>query len=99
MDWIGNNYRYETYSLFKDLTIIGATGAIVDAIEIEGGTYYNTPHSQSATYPVMLSLIELKNVVIDGVTYIVNGKDVPAPPAWRIYYTFADFAKFAKVVG
>jgi len=36
--------------------------------------------------------------VVDGVTYVVNGKDIPAPPAWRIYYTFADFAKFAKVV-
>lgn len=73
VDWIGNNYHYETYSLFKDLTIIGASGAIVDAIKIEGGTYYNTEHSQSATYPVMLSLIELKDVVIDGVTFTGNG--------------------------
>ena len=73
IDWIGNNYRYETYSLFKDLTIVGALGAIVDNIKIEGGTYYNTEHSQNATYPVMLSLIELKNVVIDGVTFTGNG--------------------------
>lgn len=77
VDWQGNNYRYETYSLFKDLTIIGASGAIVDAIEIEGGTYYNTEHSQSATYPVMLSLIELKGVVIDGVTFTGNGGHDP----------------------
>ena len=73
IDWIGNNYRYETYSLFEDLTIVGAPGAIVDVIKIEGGTYYNTAHSQSDTYPVMLSLIELKNVVIDGVTFTGNG--------------------------
>ena len=73
VDWIGNNYHYETYSLFEDLTIIGAPGAIVDVIKIEGGTYYNSAHSQSDTYPVMLSLIELKNVVIDGVTFTGNG--------------------------
>ncbi|MBQ4108392.1 MAG: hypothetical protein IJC80_03205, partial [Clostridia bacterium] len=51
VDWVGNNYGYETYSLFKDITIIGAEGATVDAIEIEGGTYYNTEHSQADTYP------------------------------------------------
>ena len=73
VDWVGNNYRYETYSCFENLTIIGAPGAVVDAIKIEGGTYYNTQHSQSATYPVMLSLIELKNVVIDGVTFSGKG--------------------------
>ena len=73
VDWIGNNYGYESYSCFENLTIIGAEGATVDAIVIEGGTYYNTPHSQSATYPVMLSLIELKNVVIQGVTFTGNG--------------------------
>lgn len=73
VDWQGNNYHYETYSLFEEVTIIGAPGAIVDAIEIEGGTYYNTEHSQLDTYPVMLSLIELKNVVIDGVTFTGNG--------------------------
>ena len=73
VDWLGNNYRYETYSLFEDLTILGAEGATVDAIKIEGGTYYNTAHSQSQLYPVMLSLIELKNVVIDGVTFTGKG--------------------------
>ena len=73
VDWIGNNYRYETYSLFENLTIVGAEGATVDAIKIEGGTYYNTAHSQSDLYPIMLSLIELKNVVIDGVTFTGKG--------------------------
>ena len=73
VDWIGNNYRFETYSLFENLTIVGAEGATVDAIKIEGGTYYNTDHSQKETYPVMLSLIELKNVVIDGVTFTGKG--------------------------
>ena len=73
VDWVGNNYGYETYSLFKDITIIGAEGATVDAIEIEGGTYYNTEHSQADTYPVMLSLIELNNVIIDGVTFTGKG--------------------------
>ncbi|MBR5819188.1 MAG: hypothetical protein IKY50_04200, partial [Alistipes sp.] len=73
VDWIGNNYRYETYTLFENLTIVGAEGATVDAIEIEGGTYYNTAHSQSDKYPVMLSLIELKNVVFDGVTFTGKG--------------------------
>ena len=73
VDWIGNNYGWETYTCFENLTIIGASGATVDAIEIEGGTYYHTAHSQSATYPVMLSLVELKNVVIDGVTFTGNG--------------------------
>ena len=73
IDWQGNNYVWETYSLFEDITILGTTGAVVDAIEIEGGTYYNTEHSQAATYPVMLSLVELKNVVIDGVTFTGNG--------------------------
>ena len=73
VDWVGNNYRYETYSLFEDLTILGAEGATIDAIEIEGGTYYNTEHSQSETYPIMLSLIELKNVLIKGVTFTGNG--------------------------
>ena len=73
VDWIGNNYGFESYSCFENLTIIGAEGATVDAIVIEGGTYYHTAHSQSATYPVMLSLIELKNVVIDGVTFTGNG--------------------------
>ena len=73
VDWVGNNYRYETYSLYENLTILGAAGATVDAIKIEGGTYYNTEHSQSATYPIMLSLVELKNVVIDGVTFTGNG--------------------------
>ena len=73
VDWLGNNYRYETYSLFENLTILGAEGATVDAIKIEGGTYYNTAHSQSQLYPVMLSLIELKNVVIDGVTFTGKG--------------------------
>ncbi len=73
VDWVGNNYRYETYSLYKDITIKGATDATVDAIKIEGGVYYNTPHSQSATYPIMLSLIELEDVVIDGVTFTGKG--------------------------
>lgn len=73
VDWIGNNYGFESYSCFENLTIIGAEGATVDAIVIEGGTYYHTAHSQNATYPVMLSLIELKNVVIDGVTFTGNG--------------------------
>ena len=73
VDWQGNNYGWETYTLLENLTIIGAAGATVDAIEIEGGTYYYTAHSQSATYPVMLSLVELKNVVIDGVTFTGNG--------------------------
>ena len=73
VDWVGNNYRYETYSLFENVTIVGAEGATVDAIEIEGGTYYNTEHSQSATYPIMLSLVELKNVTIDGVTFTGKG--------------------------
>ena len=73
VDWIGNNYRYETYSLFENLTIIGSTGATIDAIEIEGGTYYNTEHSQDDLYPVMLSLVELKNVVLDGVTFTGKG--------------------------
>ena len=73
VDWIGNNYRFETYSLFENLTIVGAEGATVDAIKIEGGTYYNTDHSQKDTYPVMLSLIELKNVVFDGVTFTGKG--------------------------
>ena len=73
VDWIGNNYGYESYSLFKDITIIGAEGATVDAIEIEGGTYYYTEHSQDEAYPVMLSLVELNNVVIDGVTFTGKG--------------------------
>lgn len=73
VDWIGNNYGWETYTLFEDVTIVGASGATVDAIEIEGGTYYHTEHSQAATYPVMLSLVELKNVVIDGVTFTGKG--------------------------
>lgn len=73
VDWVGNNYRYETYSLFEDLTILGAEGATVDAIKIEGGTYYNTEHSQSAEYPIMLSLIELRNVLIEGVTFTGKG--------------------------
>ena len=73
VDWIGNNYRWETYTLFENITILGAEGATVDAIEIEGGTYYNTEHSQMDKYPVMLSLIELKNVVIDGVTFTGKG--------------------------
>ena len=73
VDWIGNNYRWETYTLFEDLTIIGDPTATVDAIVIEGGTYYNTAHSQSETYPIMLSLVELKNVVIEGVTFTGNG--------------------------
>ena len=73
VDWIGNNYRWETYTLFENITILGAEGATVDAIKIEGGTYYNTEHSQMDKYPVMLSLIELKNVVIDGVTFTGKG--------------------------
>ena len=73
VDWIGNNYGWETYTLFENLTIIGAEGATVDAIQIEGGTYYHTAHSQASTYPVMLSLVELKNVVFDGVTFTGKG--------------------------
>ena len=73
VDWVGNNYRYETYSCFEDLTIIGAEGATIDAIVIEGGTYYNTVHSNADIYPVMLSLIELKNVAFKGVTFTGNG--------------------------
>ena len=73
VDWQDNNYGFESYSCFENLTIIGAVGASVDAIVIEGGTYYNTDHSQAATYPVMLSLVELKNVVIDGVTFTGEG--------------------------
>ena len=73
VDWIGNNYGWETYTLFENLTIVGAEGATVDAIKIEGGTYYHTEHSQDDAYPVMLSLVELKNVVIDGVTFTGNG--------------------------
>ena len=72
VDWVGNNYRWETYTLFENLTIIGAEGATIDAVVIEGGTYYHTNHSQNADYPVMLSLVELKNVVFDGVTFIGN---------------------------
>ncbi len=73
VDWVGNNYRWETYTCFENLTIIGAEGATIDAIQIEGGTYYNTAHSQAEKYPVMLSLVELKNVVIDGVTFTGKG--------------------------
>ena len=73
VDWIGNNYGWETYTLFEDITILGADGATIDAIKIEGGTYYHTEHSQDDAYPVMLSLVELKNVVIDGVTFTGNG--------------------------
>ena len=73
VDWIGNNYGWETYTLFENVTILGAEGATVDAIEIEGGTYYYTEHSQADAYPVMLSLVELKNVVIDGVTFTGKG--------------------------
>ena len=73
VDWVGNNYRYETYSCFEDLTIIGAEGATIDAIVIEGGVYYNTVHSNSDIYPIMLSLIELKNVAFKGVTFTGNG--------------------------
>jgi len=73
VDWVGNNYRYETYSRFENLTIAGAKGATIDAIQIEGGVYYNTEHSQADTYPIMLSLIELRNVVIDGVTFTGKG--------------------------
>ena len=73
VDWLGNNYGWETYSLFENVTILGAKGATVDAIEIEGGTYYYSEHSQDAEYPVMLSLVELKNVVIDGVTFTGKG--------------------------
>lgn len=73
IDWIGNNYGYESYSLFENITIIGDGSAIIDAIEIEGGFYYHTEHSQFADYPVMLSLIELKNFVIDGVTFTGKG--------------------------
>ena len=73
IDWVGNNYRYETLTVYDNVTIVGAEGATVDAIKIEGGTYYNTPHSQSSTYPIMLSLIELKNFVVDGVTFTGKG--------------------------
>ncbi|MBO5216709.1 MAG: hypothetical protein J6B41_03050 [Alistipes sp.] len=73
IDWVGNNYHYETLTVYDNVTIVGAEGATVDAIKIEGGTYYNTPHSQSSTYPVMLSLIELKNFVVDGVTFTGKG--------------------------
>ena len=73
VDWIGNNYGWETYSLYKDLTVIGANGATIDAVEIEGGTYYYTEHSQDDAYPVMLSLVELNNVVFDGVTFTGEG--------------------------
>jgi hypothetical protein len=73
VDWIGNNYGYESYTLFENLTIVGAPNATVDAIVIEGGTYYKTEHSQADVYPVMLSLVELKNVVIDGVTFTGEG--------------------------
>lgn len=73
VDWIGNNYGYESYSLFENLIIVGAEGATVDAIVIEGGTYYHTEHSQADDYPVMLSLVELRNVIIDGVTFTGNG--------------------------
>ena len=73
IDWVGNNYGFETYSLFENLTIVGAEGASIDAIKIEGGTYYNSEHSQKDLYPVMLSLIELKNVVFRDVTFTGNG--------------------------
>ena len=73
VDWQGNNYGWETYSCFENLTIVGAEGATIDAIKVEGGTYYHTEHSQSAIYPVMLSLVELKNVVLDGVTFTGKG--------------------------
>ena len=73
VDWIGNNYGFESYSLFENITIVGAEGATVDAVEIEGGTYYYTEHSQADIYPVMLSLVELKNVEFDGVTFTGKG--------------------------
>ena len=79
VDWQGNNYHYETYSCFENLTIKGvnntrsAEAAVIDAIVIEGGTYYNTAHSQATVYPIMLSLIELKNVVIEDVTFTGEG--------------------------
>ena len=73
VDWIGNNYRYETYTLYEDVKVVGLNGAKVDAIEIEGGTYYYTNHSQADLYPVMLSLIELKNFTVDGVTFTGKG--------------------------
>ena len=73
VDWIGNNYGFESYSLFENITIVGAEGATVDAIEIEGGTYYYSEHSQADIHPVMLSLIELKNVKFDGITFTGKG--------------------------
>lgn len=73
VDWQGNDYRWETYTCFENLTIKGAKGATIGAIVIEGGTYYNTAHSQSSTHPIMLSLIELKNVTIKNVTFTGKG--------------------------
>ncbi len=72
-DWTGNNYGYESITVFEDMTIVGAEGSVIDAIEIEGGQYFNTEHSQSELYPVMCSLIELKNVTLDGITFTGEG--------------------------
>ncbi|MBQ7573732.1 MAG: hypothetical protein IJT23_05680 [Clostridia bacterium] len=72
----GNNHFL---SVFENMTIKGATGATVGAIKIEAGIYIDyqgSIHSQTAKYSQMRSAVELKNVVIDGVTFTGdNGSD------------------------
>ena len=72
-----NSPSIEEYiTVFKDMTIKGATGATVDAITIEGGVYEwdtNTSHSQYPEKKNLTSLIELNNILIDGVTFTGNG--------------------------
>jgi hypothetical protein len=72
--WAGGNHTYSRE--MSDVTILGAEGTEVDAIIAEAGTYYDTPHSLSAEYPLLQTLIDFEGFIVKNITFTLESSDV-----------------------
>ena len=71
-DWFTSNYRTELCRKVENLTILGASGAKVDAIEVVTG-YKGSDYITEA--PDLMCYADIKNLVIDGVEFTDNTTD------------------------
>lgn len=65
-DWFTSNYRTELCRKVENLTILGASGAKVDAIEVVAG-YKGSDYI--AVAPDLMCYADINNLVIDGVEF------------------------------
>ena len=67
-NWSDGNNMY--YRGFKNLTIIGGEGSMLDGIWVEADTFTPSyPHSNSDTLPYLQSYVALENLTIKNVTF------------------------------